>query len=49
MAMPVPVVLLPGSVVEDIEKHPELFVLLQKEADSLGVKKMGNDEGARFG
>src|SRR3954447_22970712 len=35
MAMPVPVVLLPGPVVEDIEKHPELFVLLQKEADSL--------------
>jgi hypothetical protein len=35
--MPLPFAMLPFPVVEDIQKHPELFVLLQKDAASQGI------------
>ena len=37
-SMPLPYAMLPFPVVEDIQKHPELFVLLQKEAAAQGVR-----------
>jgi hypothetical protein len=42
-SMPLPYAMLPFPVVADIEKHPELFVLLQKEAESQGVR-VSDDE-----
>ena len=47
-AIPLPYEVLPFPVVEDIQKHPELFVLLQKEAESLGYKRMSEDEARSF-
>jgi hypothetical protein len=35
--LPLPTLMLPAPIVEDIEKHPELFVLLQKDAEQHGA------------
>jgi hypothetical protein len=47
-SIPLPYGVLPFPVVEDIQKHPELFVLLQREAASLGYKRMSEDEARSF-
>jgi len=45
--VPLPYAILPMTVVEDIEKHPSLFLLLQKDAEQHGIS-VSPDESKTF-